>query len=49
MFNDGRRFTVRELAEEFSVSERTIQRDFERLSSLLIEKENGYYSLEEYV
>ncbi len=49
MFNDGRRFTLRELAEEFSVSERTIQRDFERLSSLPIEKENGYYYLEEYV
>ena len=49
MFNDGRRFTLKELAKESSVSERTIQRDFERLSSLPIEKENGYYYLKEYV
>jgi len=48
MFNDGRRLTLKELAEEFSVSARTIQRDFERLSTLPIKKENGYYHLEEY-
>ena len=48
MLNDGRRLFVEELAEEFSVSERTVQRDFDRLSSLPMEKKNGYYYLEEY-
>jgi predicted DNA-binding transcriptional regulator YafY len=48
MFNDGRRFSVEELAEEFCVSERTIQRDLNRLSYLPIEKNDGYYSLATY-
>jgi len=48
MFNDGRRLTLEELAKEFSVSERTIQRDFTRLSFLPIKKQGGYYSLEAY-
>jgi predicted DNA-binding transcriptional regulator YafY len=48
MFNDGRRFTLNELAEEFNVDKRTIQRDFNRLSCLPIEKKDGYYYLEAY-
>lgn len=47
--NSGERFRVEELAEEFNVSTRTIQRDMnERFSYLPIQKENGYYFLEEY-
>lgn len=46
MFNDGRRLSVEELADEFAVSPRTIQRDLKRLSYLPIKKENGYYALE---
>ncbi len=48
MFNDGKRLSVEELAVEFCVAERTIQRDFKRLSYLPIKKENGYYTLESY-
>jgi len=47
-FNDGYRLTVREMAEEFDVCERTIQRDLGRLSSLPIEKNKGSYFLGEY-
>ncbi len=49
-FNDGERFTVDDLACEFNVSKRTIQRDInDRFSFLPIEKENGYYYLASYV
>jgi len=48
MFNDGKRLSVEDLAVEFCVAERTIQRDFKRLSYLPIKKENGYYTLESY-
>ena len=48
MFNDGKRLSVEELAREFSVSTRTIQRDLKRLSYLPIKKEHGYYTLEVY-
>jgi predicted DNA-binding transcriptional regulator YafY len=48
-FNDGRRFSAQELAEEFNVSLRTIQRDLhERLGFLPIVKEDGIYRLEPY-
>lgn len=47
--NNGERFTQQELVEEFNVDMRTIQRDLhERLTSLPIEKQNGYYSLASY-
>ena len=47
--NSGERFSVDELAEEFNVSKRTIQRDInERFSYLHLKKEQGYYYLEEY-
>ncbi len=47
--NSGERFNIQELAEEFNVSIRTIQRDInERFSYLPLKKENGYYFLEEY-
>jgi len=47
--NSGERFSIEELAEEFNVSKRTIQRDInERFSYLPLKKENGYYFLEEY-
>ena len=48
MFNDGKCLSVEALAEEFGVTERTIQRDFKRLSYLPITKEGGYYTLESY-
>jgi len=47
-FNNGEQLSVKELAEEFNVDERTIQRDFKKLSYLPIEKKNGYYSLAPY-
>ena len=48
-FNDGEKFTAKELAHEFNVSLRTIQRDLkEKLSYFPIKKENNYYSLESY-
>ncbi len=48
-FNNGEQFTANELAHEFNVSIRTIQRDLnERLGFLPILKHNGYYCLEDY-
>jgi predicted DNA-binding transcriptional regulator YafY len=48
--NDGEMLNEKELAEEFNVSLRTVQRDIhERLAFLPLKKENGYYSLENYV
>lgn len=48
-FNSGESFTVMELAEEFDVSKKTIQRDLKvRLAYLPIEKKEGRYCLEEY-
>lgn len=48
-FNEGNALKVTALAEEFAVSERTIQKDLnERLSFLPIVKENGAYKLEPY-
>ena len=47
--NEGKKFSIDELREEFGVSKRTIQRDlFERFSFLPLKKENGYYFLEEF-
>jgi predicted DNA-binding transcriptional regulator YafY len=47
--NSGENFTARELAEEFNVSARTIQRDIkERLSYIPIEKNGDHYSMESY-
>lgn len=47
--NCGERFTTVELAEEFNVSARTIQRDIkERLSYIPIEKNGDFYSMESY-
>ena len=47
-FNSGERLSVEDLAEEFNVSDRTIQRDLKKLSYLPIEKSDGCYSLEAY-
>ena len=48
-FNDGDSFTVEELSEEFAVSKRTIQRDFQRLfTHLPIEKNGNRYTLPQY-
>ncbi|MCX6051128.1 MAG: WYL domain-containing protein [Campylobacterales bacterium] len=48
-FNEAQKFTASELAQEFGVSLRTIQRDLNsRLSYLPIKKESDYYSLETY-
>lgn len=45
--NNGERFSIEELASEFSVDNRTIQRDLnERLAFMPIKKENGKYFLE---
>jgi predicted DNA-binding transcriptional regulator YafY len=47
--NNGERFTVVELANEFNVSARTIQRDIkERLSYIPIQKDGDYYSMASY-
>lgn len=47
--NEAQRFTIDELAEEFNVSIRTIQRDInERFSYLPLKKENGYIFLDQY-
>ena len=47
--NNGESFTVNELAKEFEVKTRTIQRDLkERLIYLPIVKKNKYYSMESY-
>jgi len=48
MFNEGKRLSVEELALEFCVAERTIQRDLSRFSYLPIVKKDGYYVLEAY-
>ncbi len=48
-FNNNERFTLQELAQEFNVDIRTIQRDLnERLAFMPIKKENGKYFLESY-
>ncbi|MDF1875209.1 WYL domain-containing protein [Sulfurimonas sp. SAG-AH-194-I05] len=48
-FNSGEKLHIKDLATEFNVSARTIQRDInERFHYLPIVKENGYYSLEPY-
>jgi len=47
--NSGEKFTAVELAEEFNVSSRTIQRDInQRLSYIPIEKNGDYYGMESY-
>lgn len=47
--NNGERFSVEELAIEFSVNSRTIQRDLnERLSYIPIIKEKSYYFMDSY-
>lgn len=47
--NNGERFTVEELADEFKVTTRTIQRDLnERLIYLPIIKEHNYYFMDAY-
>lgn len=44
--NNGERFTAEELADEFNVNVRTIQRDLnERLSYIPLQKEQNYYFL----
>ncbi|MCW1360166.1 YafY family protein [Campylobacter sp. CCS1377] len=48
-FNDGGSFSLEELASEFNVDIRTIQRDLnQRLSFMPIKKENGRYFLESF-
>lgn len=47
--NQGERFSIDELVEEFNVTKRTIYRDLnERLSYLPIKRENNLYFLESY-
>jgi predicted DNA-binding transcriptional regulator YafY len=47
--NNGERFTIEELADEFNVNIRTIQRDLnERLSYIPIIKEQGIYRMDSY-
>jgi len=47
--NQGERFSIDDLVDEFSVTKRTIQRDLnERLSYLPIKRENNLYFLETY-
>ena len=47
--NNGERFTIEELSDEFNVNVRTIQRDLnERLSYIPIVKEQGYYFMDSY-
>ncbi|EOK1109738.1 HTH domain-containing protein, partial [Campylobacter jejuni] len=46
-FNNGESLSAQELAQEFNVDTRTIQRDLnERLAFMPIKKENGRYVLE---
>lgn len=48
-FNEGGRFSIKELANEFDVDIRTIYRDLhQRLSFMPIKKENGKYFLESF-
>ena len=47
--NNGEKFTLEDLAQEFNVSSRTVERDIkERLNYLPLKKEGKYYFLEEY-
>lgn len=47
--NGGEALSIEELAIEFGVDKRTIQRDLrQRLEALPIKKEGGRYSLEDY-
>jgi len=46
--NDGESLKTDELAKEFNVTNRTIQKDFQRLSFLPLKKEKGRYSLESF-
>ena len=46
--NNGEYLSIAELAEEFNVDTRTIQRDIQRLSFLPIEKKDGVISLASY-
>ncbi|WP_250548327.1 HTH domain-containing protein [Pseudomonas hormoni] len=46
-FNNGQRLSISSLAEEFNVSERTIQRDLNvRLAYLPLQREGQHYSLD---
>lgn len=47
-FNNGEKFTILELAQEFAVSARTIERDLKKFSYLPINKDGKYYFLQEY-
>ncbi|MDL0114967.1 YafY family transcriptional regulator [Campylobacter felis] len=48
-FNNGESVSVEELAQEFNVDTRTIQRDLnQRLSFMPIKRENGKYTLESF-
>jgi len=47
-FNDGKRLTVDEMADEFQVHTRTVQRDLSRFAFLPIEPEEGRYFLADY-
>ncbi|MGE3299867.1 MAG: HTH domain-containing protein, partial [Arcobacter sp.] len=48
--NNGERFTLKELAQEFNVDTKTISRDLkERLIYIPIKIEGNYYVLEVYV
>lgn len=48
-FNNGESLSAQELAQEFNVDTRTIQRDLnERLTFMPIKKENGRYVLESF-
>ncbi|WP_249321608.1 MULTISPECIES: WYL domain-containing protein [unclassified Campylobacter] len=44
--NNSDTFTLKDLMDEFGISERTARRDMERLSLLPIEKENGSYFID---
>jgi len=46
--NDGASLKTDELAKEFNVTNRTIQKDFNRLSFLPLKKENGRYLLDSF-
>jgi predicted DNA-binding transcriptional regulator YafY len=48
--NNGESFTAKDLAEEFNVNIRTVQRDLkDRLAYIPIQKNGDYYSMESYV
>ncbi len=47
--NDGQRISIKELSEEFNVSERTIQRDLnEKFAFLPFKEKSCFYELEDY-